>query len=998
MNRNDILNLSRHKMLKYKDVHKGKRCVIIGNGPSLNKMDLSFLKNEITFGMNKIYLGFDKFDFRPTYYVSVNPLVLEQSASEIKKLNCPRFLSQKGIEYFNTADYLNENIMFLNTQSDWKFRADPLNGLWEGYTVTFVAMQLAYYMGFSEVVLIGVDHNFKATGKPNEEVVAKEDDASHFDPTYFGKGLAWNLPDLDNSEKAYMMAKEAYEANGRKIIDATFGGKLQVFEKADYKELFFGSNAIQTDTSNINLVQNGHSDNNYLVSAIVSTYNSEKYIRYCLDDLLRQTIYKTGQLEIVIVNANSEQNEDSIIKNEYLDKYPHIKYIKTEKRETLYKAWNIAIKAASGKYITNANTDDGHKMDAFEIMSRELDNSPDVDLVYGHSKKTDRENQIFEECTSYEPFYNIDYSPLDTLLHFQFGPQPMWRKLLHDKIGYFGDDFFAVGDYDFNMRFALSGCKAKLIPQLLGIYYNSPFSITNSFSKQGEEKIALLQKYRTYDNIIKLYKLAGWATETKEEQAKIFDNQAFKSVAYHAAGIGRKLKDPIYAAFCSKIAIKLKDDKLLKLALIVDTNNYGFMKDIIPVFQKEFNVMMVDVYNPDDVGYAYKWADVIWLEWLGQMAAKISTLPKRCRVVMRVHAFEVFLDTVYKADYKNIDGTIFLAKNIKDYFLSKVEGRLPLPNDMLQISGGVDLKRFKFKERKHGFNVAFIGVLSLTKNISLLLQILKMLVRKDSRYHLHAFGELGIDSVSAEVPGSYITHMIKEMGLQNNITIHGYVENEKFSQVMGNMNYIISTSYREGLTYNIAEAMAMGIKPIIHNWPGAKSNYPEKYIFTYIDEVLDIIDSDYNSREYRDYVENYHDLDVSLKYMVNVVKGEANFEYGYGATENFAALNKKAKVLAESGKINKAIEILNEVVAQDNDYFDSNFNLGVLYNMKGQTEKAIEHYLVCLKTRPNDRNTVINLVYAYRLLGKIDDAKNILSQFLKENKEDFEMKNLFDTL
>jgi glycosyltransferase involved in cell wall biosynthesis len=230
-----VLSSSIECMKKYENIHAGQRCVIIGNGPSLNKMDLSFLEHEICFGMNRIFLMFDQWKFRPTYYVAVNQLVIEQSADEILALPMPKFLSQRGIPYFDNPPH---DLMFIDERKEWVFSKDPYRGMHEGWTVTYVAMQLAYFMGFSEVVLIGVDHNFVASGDPNKEVVSQGDDPNHFHPDYFGKGMRWHLPDLERSEHSYQLAKEAFESSGRRIVDATLGGKLTIFPKVDYKNHF----------------------------------------------------------------------------------------------------------------------------------------------------------------------------------------------------------------------------------------------------------------------------------------------------------------------------------------------------------------------------------------------------------------------------------------------------------------------------------------------------------------------------------------------------------------------------------------------------------------------------------------------------------------------------------------------------------------------------------------------------------------------------------------
>jgi hypothetical protein len=101
-----------------------------------------------------------------------------------------------------------------------------------------VTLQLAYHMGFSEVILIGVDHSFATKGTPHQLVTSTGDDPNHFDPSYFGKGFRWQLPDLQTSEIAYRMARDAYASDGRSVIDATVNGRLHVFPKAHFAELF----------------------------------------------------------------------------------------------------------------------------------------------------------------------------------------------------------------------------------------------------------------------------------------------------------------------------------------------------------------------------------------------------------------------------------------------------------------------------------------------------------------------------------------------------------------------------------------------------------------------------------------------------------------------------------------------------------------------------------------------------------------------------------------
>jgi len=224
------------RLAQLKDIHKGKRAFIIGNGPSLKKTDLSKLRNEFTFGLNRIYPIFPELGFGTSYYVAVNDLVIEQCREDITSLPMPKFLSWRSHRFF-PAGPLPATFLY-TTYDNPGFARDVRGRLWESATVTYVAMQLAYHMGFDQVILVGVDHSGSVPGKANSTIVSQGDDPNHFDPGYFGKGFRWQLPDFETSEIGYRLARQAYEAVGRQLVDATIGGKLAVFPKVEYGSLF----------------------------------------------------------------------------------------------------------------------------------------------------------------------------------------------------------------------------------------------------------------------------------------------------------------------------------------------------------------------------------------------------------------------------------------------------------------------------------------------------------------------------------------------------------------------------------------------------------------------------------------------------------------------------------------------------------------------------------------------------------------------------------------
>jgi len=227
------------KLTQLENIHTGQRCFIIGNGPSLRQTDMSRLKGEVTFGLNRIYLMFPELGFSTSYLVLVNDLVIEQCAREIEQLIVPKFITWRARAWLHP----DPNLTYLDTDftGEEGFSTCLTRRIYEGFTVTNVALQLAFYMGFSEVILIGVDHNYITQGTANQAIVSEGDDPNHFAANYFGKGFKWQLPDLAGSERGFIRAREAYAKAGRRIVDATIGGKLTIFPKVDYPSLFQAS-------------------------------------------------------------------------------------------------------------------------------------------------------------------------------------------------------------------------------------------------------------------------------------------------------------------------------------------------------------------------------------------------------------------------------------------------------------------------------------------------------------------------------------------------------------------------------------------------------------------------------------------------------------------------------------------------------------------------------------------------------------------------------------
>ena len=225
---------SRNSLSKLKNIYKGRPMLVVGNGPSLNKTPLDDFSAVPSIGMNKIFLLFPCVKWRPNLVVCTNNLVIKQSWQFFIRSNIPTFLSWKG-RWFIDRKERNSFNYFLSLSSR-KFSHSPLEGVGSAGTVTYTALQFAYFMGANPVILFGVDHSFSCKGKANEIVKMEGSDPNHFDPNYFAERQKWGLPNYELSELAYRNSKDAFEKDGRHVYDATINGKLDIFPKIGVEE------------------------------------------------------------------------------------------------------------------------------------------------------------------------------------------------------------------------------------------------------------------------------------------------------------------------------------------------------------------------------------------------------------------------------------------------------------------------------------------------------------------------------------------------------------------------------------------------------------------------------------------------------------------------------------------------------------------------------------------------------------------------------------------
>jgi hypothetical protein len=253
--RDPILRSRRSRLLSLKNQFSGKRCFIMGNGPSLNITDLCLLEDDYVWGLNRCYLLFDRIKWRPKFFVALDEIVVPDNSYEINSLiselsNClfffPLQFRLNGTLASGINTYWYEEIpQNISKIPRGYFSDDAGSYIRAAYTVTIAALQLAVYLGFNPIYLIGCDTDYTLPNsiyfdeKNKDKIISTaDDDPNHFRGDYFGAGKKYSRPSPERMIIAYQQAKKIFDEIGIDVFNATIGGKLEVFPRVTYDLLF----------------------------------------------------------------------------------------------------------------------------------------------------------------------------------------------------------------------------------------------------------------------------------------------------------------------------------------------------------------------------------------------------------------------------------------------------------------------------------------------------------------------------------------------------------------------------------------------------------------------------------------------------------------------------------------------------------------------------------------------------------------------------------------
>ena len=320
--------------------------------------------------------------------------------------------------------------------------------------------------------------------------------------------------------------------------------------------------------------------------------------------------------------------------------------------------------------------------------------------------------------------------------------------------------------------------------------------------------------------------------------------------------------------------VKVIRSKRPKVAFFCgSTSDTKFLNDIYAFTERRFNVKFFEEQDVNQMYELMKWSDISWFEWCTNIAVEVARLPKVCKNIVRLHRFEAYGDWPSHVQWENIDSLITIGNSFVEEALLKQVPDIRSRTQLITIQNGVNLDKFKFTDRSRGKNIASVGYLNMKKNPISLMQCMQKLHYIDPEYKLFCAGDFQDPMLE-----QYTKHIVRTLKLTDVVLFDGWQED--MNAWLKDKHYIVSYSTGESQGMGLLEAMACGLKPVVHNFPGADQIFPTEFLYNIAEEFCEhILSEQYEPQKYRRFVEENYALKNQLSEINNIfTKLEADID------------------------------------------------------------------------------------------------------------------------
>ena len=299
-----------------------------------------------------------------------------------------------------------------------------------------------------------------------------------------------------------------------------------------------------------------------------------------------------------------------------------------------------------------------------------------------------------------------------------------------------------------------------------------------------------------------------------------------------------------------------------KIAFFWGGDGPTFLNDILDYARGRYQVRTFEGKTTGQMHELMQWSDISWFEWCtDEMVVAASRLPKVCRTIVRLHRWEAYLERLDQINWQTMDVLMLVGNSFVRQALEQQVPDIARRIAVVTIPNGVNLDKFKFRRRKKGKKIVQLGHLRMIKRPDFTLQCMKKLYEIDPDYHLHFAGRWQDDALQ-----QYLWHMTRQLGLEDVVHFDGYQSDVE--TYLEDVDYNVSSSLSESQGMGLLEAMARGIKPVIHHFPGAEEIFGREFLFRTPEEFCQrVLEPSYTPQRYRVFVERRYPLAGQLRHI-----------------------------------------------------------------------------------------------------------------------------------
>lgn len=287
-----------------------------------------------------------------------------------------------------------------------------------------------------------------------------------------------------------------------------------------------------------------------------------------------------------------------------------------------------------------------------------------------------------------------------------------------------------------------------------------------------------------------------------------------------------------------------------RLGVLVDRGQKEFILPLLNRWRGRFEITLGN--EEKDIEELSGWADTLWFEWAGPLLAAATKREKKNRIIVRVHGYEIHSGLLSQVEWGKVDGVIFTARYQRELSLRQCPdiGKCRL----LVAHAGIDCDKFIVGAGKPGNKVAMACYGNYKKNFPLALQVFAKAQESRPDLELHIAVEWQDSRIKL-----YVDTLIRELNLEKKVFFHPWQED--LNRFYADKSFYLSTSIEESLHVACGEAMAAGLRPVVHCWESSRDFYPPECIFRTIEEGARMLTTD-PTFHYRHWAQKYLDIAV----------------------------------------------------------------------------------------------------------------------------------------